>query len=277
LSDAFLAAMPANVARQRDMLAAMLHVVESEPALRWFELGCSLGRHAGDELSDIDCAVGVADDQWAHALDLAARLAATGGSVSDTMRQVFPGRDGVPGWHVFTLYADGAQLSLVLMPSTWRTGLPPGSVALYDVDARLARPFRPAAANVDAAMLREWAALGWIALGDLAKYLDRGSLWEAYQRLGAARAEVFKLWAAGSKIDFPGYGLTSLLDTPGESVPPAFDATVAKLDAADLRRAAIACAELLAEATDRVAALLRAGGETPPDGLPTWVRRRLRA
>jgi hypothetical protein len=277
LSDGFLAAMPANVARQRDMLAAMLHVVESEPALRWFELGCSLGRHAGDELSDIDCAVGVADDQWAHALDLAARLAATAGSVSDTMRQVFPGRDGAQGWHVFTLYADGAQLSLVLMPSTWRAGLPPGSVALYDADARLARPFRPAAANVDAATLREWAALGWIALGDLAKYLDRGSLWEAYQRLDAARAEVFKLWAAGSEIDFPGYGLTSLLDTPGESVPHEFDATVAKLDATDLHRAAIACADLLVEATDRVAALLRAGGETPPDGLRIWVRRRLRA
>jgi hypothetical protein len=281
--------MPATVARQRDMLAAMLHVVELEPALRWFELGCSLARHAGDQLSDIDCAVGVAGDQWAHALDLAARLAAAGGSVSDTMRQVFPGRDGVQGWHLFTLYSDGAQLSLVLMPSTWRAGLPPGSVALYDADARLARPIRPAAADVDAATLREWAALGWIALGDLAKYLDRGSLWEAYARLQEARGEVFKLWAAGlrcraqprgafdSKIDFPGYGLTSILDTPGESVPGQFDATVAKLDATDLRRAAVACADLLAEATDRVAPLLRAGGETPPDGLPTWVRRRLRA
>ena len=79
--------MPTAVTRQRGILAAMLQVVELEPALRWFELGCSLGRHAGDELSDIDCAVGVADDEWAHALDLATRLATAGGSVSDTMRQ----------------------------------------------------------------------------------------------------------------------------------------------------------------------------------------------
>jgi hypothetical protein len=64
LSNPFLAAMPKTVERQRDILTAMLNVVELEPALRWFELGCSLGRDAGDELSDIDCGVGVADDSW---------------------------------------------------------------------------------------------------------------------------------------------------------------------------------------------------------------------
>ena len=268
--------MPKAVTRQRDILTAMLQVVELEPALRWFELGCSLGRNAGDELSDIDCGVGVADEGWPDALDLGARLAVCGRPISDSMRQAFPGRDRTDGWHLFTLYTDGAQLSLVLMPSTWRTGLPPGSVALYDADGRLATPMRPAAADVDAATLREWAALGWIALGDLAKYLDRGSLWEAYARLQEARADVFKLWAAGSKIDFPGYGLTSLLDTPGESVPTEFDATVADLDATDLRRAALACADLLTEATQRVVPMLRDGGMAPPEGLPAWVFRRLR-
>jgi hypothetical protein len=97
LSNPFLAATPAAVARQRDILAAMLHVVELEPARRWFELGCSLGRNAGDELSDIDCAVGVADESWPDALDLGARLAACGGPISDTMQQTFPGRDGADG------------------------------------------------------------------------------------------------------------------------------------------------------------------------------------
>jgi hypothetical protein len=143
LSSQFLAAMPNAIARQRDILTAMLHVVELEPALRWFELGCSLGRSAGDELSDIDCGVGVADDRWPEALDLGARLAAAGGPISDTMQQAFPGRGDEHGWHLFTLYTDGAQLSLVLMPATRRAGLPPGSVALYDADARLATPMRP--------------------------------------------------------------------------------------------------------------------------------------
>lgn len=41
--------MPKAVTRQRDILAAMLQVVELESALRWFELGRSLGRDAPTE------------------------------------------------------------------------------------------------------------------------------------------------------------------------------------------------------------------------------------
>lgn len=268
--------MPGAVARQRGILAAMLDVVEAEPRLRWFELGCSLGRGVGDALSDIDCAVGVADPAWPDALDLGARLAAAGGTPVDGMRQVFPGRDGRTSWHLVTLYDDGAQLSLVLIPAGWRAGLPPGSVALYDADGVLSAPVRPQAADADAATLREWAALGWIALGDLAKYLDRGSLWEAYQRLDATRGELFKLWAAGSKIDFPGYGLTAILDEPdGGELPPDVERTVATLDPTDLRRAARATAELLTRAVARIAPALSDAALDTPDGLRSWVLTRL--
>jgi hypothetical protein len=267
--------MPAAVARQRDILAAMLHVVEREPALRWFELGCSLGRDSGDELSDIDCAVGVADDVWTDARDLGRRLAAAGGPIADSMRQVLPSPRGEPVWHEVTLYDDGTQLSLVLMPASSRRGLPPHSVALYDADGRLAMPDRPAAADANADTLREWAALGWIALGDVAKYLDRGSLWEAYQRLNAARDEALKLWAAGHHVEFPVYGLTAILDTPGLTVPPGMVATIATLDPADLRRAAIACADALSDAIDGVTLRLTEAGLGPPTGLENWVRRRL--
>src|SRR6266487_6033069 len=51
--------------------------------------------------------------------------------------------DGVTGEHQFTLYATGLQLSLVVMPASGRAGLPPQSVALYDADGRLARPWLP--------------------------------------------------------------------------------------------------------------------------------------
>jgi hypothetical protein len=192
------------------------------------------------------------------------------------MRQVFPGRDGQTCWHLVTLYADGTQLSLVLMPAGWRGGLVPRAAVLYDADRRLVEPHRPPAAEADPAALREWAALGWIALGDLAKYLDRGSLWEAFHRLHSARDEVFKLWTAGSGIDFPGYGLTAILDEPGGGeLPPGVEATVAALDPADLRRAARVTADLLTGATARVAPILRDAGLDPPDGLRTWVLTRL--
>jgi hypothetical protein len=268
--------MPLAVNRQRHLLGAMLDAVELEPALRWFELGCSLGRGAGDARSDVDCAVGVRDEHFDSALDLAVLLAsADGATISDEMRQTFPGRDAQTCWHVFTLYDDGAQLSLVLMPASWRLGLPPGSVALHDLDGQLAAPWRPAGADVDAATLREWAALGWIALGDLAKYLDRGSLWEAHQRLEAARGEFWKLWAAGANVDFPGYGLTAILDEATPLLPASVEATVATLDADELRRAARHLADLLNAAIARIDGRLRMAGLSPPDGLRAFVDRRL--
>jgi hypothetical protein len=270
----WVAMMPTAVNRQRHMLAAMLDAVELEPALRWFELGCSLGRGAGDALSDIDCAVGVRD--FARAPELASVLSrAVSTPIADEMRQIYPGLDGQTCWHVFTLYDDGAQLSLVLMPAAWRTGLPPGSVALHDADGQLASVRRPDSADVDAATLREWVALGWIALGDLAKYLDRGSLWEAHQRLEAARGEFWKVWAAGSGVDFPGYGLTAILDEAVPPLAPGVASTVAGLDADDLRAAARHLADLLAAAVVRVEGTLRQAGLTAPAGLQAFAVRRL--
>jgi hypothetical protein len=261
---AFLAGMPPAVARQRDILSGMLTVAELEPVLRWLELGCSLARGAGDELSDIDCGVGVADDSFDDALALSDRLAAVGGDIRDQMRQVFPGRADRTCWHVHTLYSDGAQLSVVLMPASWRNGRPPGSIALYDADRRLAEPFRPAVADTSADTAREWAYLAWIALGDLVKYLHRGSVWEAYQRLHDARGHVWQLWNVAHQVPFATYGLTALLDEPVVTMPPDVDATVATLDADDIRRAA----RVLARTLDEV---VTAAVPDPPNGFRDWV------
>jgi hypothetical protein len=83
-------------------------------------------------------------------------------------------------------------------------------------------------------------------------------------------------WAAGSKIDFPGYGLTAILDEPDRvDLPPGVEHTVAALDPADLRRAARATADLLTTATARIAPRLTAAGLDAPDALRTWVLTRL--
>jgi hypothetical protein len=269
---AWIAAMPATVARQRRMLTGLLDVVEAEPAYRWFELGCSLARGAGDDLSDVDCAVGVDEQRWDDARALGRRAADSLGPVADRMQQTFTGRGPEPCWHQFTLYQDGSQLSLVLMPASWRPGLPPGSVALYDPDGRLARPWLPDSASADADTVREWAALGWIALGDLAKYLDRGSLWEARQRLEEARAQLWRLWAVGQGLRYPQYGLTGLLDEPAPRLPPGVERSVAALDPAELRGAASATAGLLQVA---IVAAGRVIAFDPPDGLRRWVLGRL--
>jgi hypothetical protein len=269
---AWIAAMPPAVSRQRDLLGRLLDAVEAEPALRFLELGCSLARGAGDSRSDIDCGVGVADEYWAEAAAHGRRLAAGLGVAVDQMVQRLPGRDNEPCWHVFTLYQDGSQLSMVLAPASWRPGLPPGSVALYDPDGRLREPWWPGSHAPEPETVREWAALGWIALGDLAKYLDRGSVWEAYVRLEEARTQLWRLVATGQRVAYPVFGLTSVLDEARPVLPVGIEATVAGLDADALRSAAVATAGLLAEAT---AAARRVVPFEPPDGLRAWVLARL--
>ena len=68
----WLAAMPGQVAGQRSLLESLITAAEGEPAFRWVELGGSLARGAGDELSDIDAGLGIADDGWDAGLAAAA-------------------------------------------------------------------------------------------------------------------------------------------------------------------------------------------------------------
>jgi len=271
---AWLAGLPPAVAAQRRLLESLVSAAQADPVMRWLELGGSLARGAGDGLSDIDAGLGVADTSWPQGLASAHAAARAAGPVADEFRQPFGGRDGQQSWHLFTLYESGLQLSLVVMPASWRAGLPPQSVALYDRDGQLARPWRPDTASADAAAAREWACLGWVALGDLAKYLDRGSGWEARARLEEARAQAWQLWAVAIGAVYPAFGLTAVLDVPEVRLPPGLDATAAGPDPADIRRAAIATADLLAHVTAEAQGRLAFAA---PAGLEAWVRGRLAA
>jgi hypothetical protein len=268
----WLAAMPDRVSAQHLLLDYLLDAAQADPVIRWIELGGSLARDAGDELSDIDAGLGIADAQWPAAITAITDVIHRAGPVADEFRQPFGGKDRLNGWHLVTLYASGLQLSLVVVPASWRAGLPPQSVALYDIDAVLARPWTPDAAVVTAETAREWACLAWLSLGDLAKYLERGSVWEARKRLEEARGLAWQLWALGIGAVYPAYGLTSVLDTPGHTVPAGMQATVAGLDAAGLRAAARALADVLDQVTPRA---LAAVAFDPPGGLRTWARARL--
>ncbi len=233
----FVDSMP--VSRQRDLLRRLLDVLEPDPVWRWFELSCSLARGAGDDLSDVDCGAG--------ALPLEAGLSTVEGvarglgDVVDVMHQPF----GDQARHTFVQYADGVQLSLVVFEASARPGLPPGSVALFDKDGQLARPWQPSVFEASPDQVREWTFLGWIALADLAKYLRRGSVWEAHARLEEARTQLLRVWAAGHGVEFPSYGLTSILDSASVDLPSGVERTVAGLEPSALLAAARACATLL--------------------------------
>jgi hypothetical protein len=251
---AWLAALPDELAAQRRVMAGLLDFCEAAPQATAFLVGCSLGRGAADALSDIDAALGVAVTAGSEVAEVEATealvVAALPGisPVIDILRHRYGPADRVLR-RIFAQFADGAQLDLVVMPDTELHGRGgrPDFVMLYD-NGRVPDTGTPDAAyQVTGEQVREWTFLGWCALIDMDKYLRRGSLWEAHHRLNDARHQIWALWACVTGAMYPWHGLTQVLDNDPARLPPGIEGTMADLDAADLRKAAIASAELLAD------------------------------
>jgi len=272
---AWLAALPAELAAQRRVMVGLADRCESWPLAMSLQVGCSLGRGAADALSDIDAALGVDAPRGeagagrigtAEALVVAALPAM--GALIDVQRH----RTGSDSQHVrriFAQFADGTQLDLAVVAEAdietrRRAGGAPDFIPLYqapawpgagepDERARVggsASGSEPSAAYaVTGEQVREWAFHGWCALIDADKYLQRGSLWEAHSRLHEARHYIWVLWAAAHGALYPWHGLSQVLDHDPGNLPPGIESTVAGLDAADLRRAARASAQVLAAAS----------------------------
>jgi len=276
---AWLAALPDELARQQRVMAGLVDRCEAWPLATSLLVGCSLGRGAADELSDIDGALGV-DAPCGEA------GAATVGSVEamvvaalpelGTVVDVLRHRTGTADQYVrriFAQFAAGTQLDLAVLAGAQieerrRSGGAPDFVVLYqapvprgsaDPDARTSAGDNPpggeppAAYAVTGDQVREWSFHGWCALIDADKYLRRGSLWEAHSRLHQARHHVWALWAAAQGAMYPWHGLSQVLDHDPGNLPPGIESTVAGLDAADLRRAALASATVLATASEAAA------------------------
>ena len=257
--------------RQERLLRELVIYARSDPRVRFVELCCSVARGVGDELSDLDLGVGIADDAWPHALDdLSAALRGMGEAV-DALEHEIGSWAGVPHRRFFVQFADDTQLDLVAMPASRREGLPPGNVALYDVDGRLTKPMSPRQAKPTAADVREWAFEAYVALLNMDKYLRRDSPWEALEQLHAARTLAWKLWAAARGIPFPAFGLTAVLDEDGAQPPPGLEATVSGIADDGLRRAGAALLHLLNDIAPQATATV---GARNPDGMAEFVTRR---
>jgi hypothetical protein len=271
---AWLAALPEELAAQRRVLTGLVDLCEAWPLATSLLVGCSLGRGAADELSDIDAALGVnaprgdAGSGRVGTLEVMVLAALPElGVLVDVLRHP----TGPASQHVrriFAQFADGTQLDLAVVAdgeieARRRAGGAPDFVSLYqaptpadprmrtDGDASGSEP--PDAYAVTGEQVREWAFLGWIALIDTDKYLRRGSLWEAHSRLHEARHRIWALWAAAQGAMYPWHGLSQVLDQDPTDLPPGIESTVAGLDAADLRRAARASAGVLAAASEAAA------------------------
>lgn len=272
--DAWFEALRARLPAHAALLDTLLAICTSDERIRLLELQCSIARGAGDELSDLDLGVAARDDAWEQvAVDLPDRLVDLSTTV-DLLAHTMPEWGGRPHRRLFVQYADGRQIDLVVQPASAIVGRVPGAIVLYDPDGMLAKERVVAAATATLDDVRTWELLGWESLANVAKYLRRGSRWEALGRLTEARDHALRLWAAAEGVPYPLFGLTSLLDAEPPHLPEDLDATAARADLAELAAAARACAELLRAASARARKRLGSDGSESP--MAAWVSERLR-
>ena len=244
------------------LIERLLEEVEAGEAWRWLDLCCSLASGRGDELSDIDVGVGHrvdAEELGARGIELVEAVGANHGVLVHAEDR-WP--SGVLRFAVE--YRSGVQLDLVAMPAEHRPGLPDASIALVDKDGDLGESWTPPVATATATQAREWIMLGWWAVSNIAKYLRRGSLFEAVEALRDARTQCLRLHAVGQGIPYPAFGLTSLLDYEPYEVPDQLAAAHAIPESpADVLKAAWAVVGLLDSSAEHAAAALDTDLSTP--------------
>ncbi len=227
--------LPRDVAAQAGVLTRLLERADEDKRIRAVSLEGSLARGGADELSDLDTRIWVADDEFDSMLADLPSFARAVGVPLDILFET-------PGSHfLFVQYVDGVQLELLALRTSEATGAVSGELVLMDRDGRL-RGVEETPAPWD---MNLWLGWAWMRLFDLEKYLRRGVLWRALIKLEEARTLLLRHHAATTGIPEPQLGLTSILNFHG-TLPTRLEETVAGFDAAELRRAACVCAELLA-------------------------------
>lgn len=263
---AWLDELRARLPRHAGLIDALAEMCADDERIAVLEIQCSIARGAGDEWSDLDMGLAAADAAWE---DVAAELPDRLRSFAETVDVV---AHRIAEWgtrphrRIFCQYADGLQLDLVVQPVSNLAGRAPGAVVLYDPAGHLAQERRPAILRATVEDVRTWEVLGWELLANVAKYLARGSSWEAHDRLEGARAVALRLFAAAQGVEYPAFGLTSLLDADPPRLPDDLPATVAGIDDDGLREAAVAVARLMRVAAADARRALGAEGDASPMG-----------
>jgi len=274
-AERWLRSLPKELAPHREVMRALMREAERDPAIRVLVVGCSLGRGAADELSDVDAMYAVVDTAWRDAVRESAGVVRRVGDVIDMHQQIIEpaNRELLPYQHTFAQYASGVQLDLVVAIARDHQAPRPDWIVLYDPDGRIVGEAKAGAATEE--QVRRWMHVALVHLSACAKYLTRGSLWEANAQLDAARAELWRLWAVAERIVDPQYGLTAVLDALDAPMPENIEATVAGLDRRALRSAAMSCGEILVWTWPRaISTVATADLAMPP--LAEWVLKQLR-
>ena len=274
-AERWLRSLPTELAPHRELMLGLMREAERDPGIRLLVVGCSIGRGNADELSDVDAMYAVTETAWRDAVSESAAAVRRIGDVIDMHQQIIDPPDRtLPAYqHTFAQYASGVQLDLVVAVAKDRHAPRPDWVVLYDPDERVVD--EPKSTEATETQVRQWMHAALVHLSACAKYLTRGSLWEANAQLDAARSELWRLWAVAERIADPQYGLTAVLDAPDAPMPDNIEATVAGLDRRALRSAAMACGELLVWTWPRAISVVASADLAMPP-LAEWVLRQLR-
>ena len=264
----WLDSLPTALGGQRRLLQGLIDWCERDADARWLVVGCSLARGKTDRFSDLDVAMGVTDGQVEAVVR---RFVEAAGHLGELVECFDHRLVDVAFAHrrVFAQFADRTQVDSFISEAS--NSNVPGTVTLYDPDSMVTKRDGPPPDLAAAAW--PWACLAWEALANLGKYLRRGSIWEAHDRLEAARGHLWQLWALAETASEPQYGVTSVLDAAA-SLPAGIESTVAGLEPSDLLGAATRLGALLSELEAR---LSTDRGYRFPEHLGRFVADDLRA
>jgi hypothetical protein len=274
----WLDALEGRLPLHAQLLRRLIDQAGDDERIRVVMVGCSIGRGAGDVWSDLDVNVSVETAAWEQFVpDIEPMVRALDEAQPVLLMQHRLEELGDrPHVRVLAEMANGVQLDLTAVPlSGWsRHGRAPDVVALYDPDG-WTEPLidEPRGWRVAPAQVAEWHALGWAALSDCSKYLARGSVWEALNRLEEARRMTWRLWAVAVDAPQPAYGVTAVYDAAQPLPPPRLAESLGGAEERDIRRAALVLADVLDDVATRLRELGIDLGLT--DRFAVTVRQRL--
>ncbi len=106
--------------------------------------------------------------------------------------------------------------------------------------------------------------LRWWAISDVAKDLRRAALYKAVERIAEARHHALRLLAVGRGVEYPSFGLVSLLDFAPHELPESLGSTYCRPnDRSAVHAAAEETARLLERATSEAEATIGRSLQTP--------------
>src|SRR5262249_11825515 len=265
---AWIEELPDEIAGQRELLRRLVTACETNSAIRWLVVACSVCRGVADRFSDLDMGLGVRDDAFESTFTEIRRIVDGLGDLVESYYHQLPGLT-MRHERIFAQYADRCQVDLMVFPAS-QTFQVRDQVVLYDQDKLIAGSFEQQPVTAD--QVREWAFGGWGALPEFGTYLRRGSAWEALQRLHDARDQVWRLWATVLDVPNPQYGVTSILDFAPDRLPAAMVPTASDLD----RDSLLAAARSLGRQLNDVCARLRPDQRIAlPEAMARYITRDL--